>query len=402
MNFKDFKLDPRLTPGLQAAGFNQATPIQSAAIPVVMQGKDLIGTAQTGTGKTAAFVLPVIHRLLQTEQGGQTRALIITPTRELAEQIHTVVKCFTKNTFLRSAVVYGGVGMHPQIATLRQGYEIIIACPGRLLDHMQKATATFNKIETLVLDEADRMLDMGFLPDIKKIINRLPHGRQTLLFSATFDAAMEKLISSALQTPLRLKMDTIAPATTISHALYPIAWDKKNHLLSHLLKETDAQSILIFTRTKHRADRVVKVLARNGHQAEALHGNKSQIQRQRTLERFRSGKLTILVATDIAARGLDISSVSHVINYDIPDSATTYIHRIGRTGRAARSGDALTMVTWADIVLVAEIEKKLGAPITRKCLEGVTDDSMLALKASKPKEKMMLRHRTTQTVHRRF
>jgi ATP-dependent RNA helicase RhlE len=372
MGFKRFKLDPRVEQGLKNAGYEKATPIQDAAIPLVLEGHDLIGTAQTGTGKTAAFVLPILHQLLTNpkKHANKSRVLVVTPTRELAEQIHTVVAQLGRYTPVRSATVYGGVGMVPQERALRQGIDIIVACPGRLLDHLQRGTAKLDGVETLVLDEADRMLDMGFLPSIQQILQKLPAQRQTLLFSATFEKALEQLIHKSMRVPKRVTLGHEAPAATVAHAIYPVSQHLKTKLLLGVLKEMTVSSVLIFTRTKHRADRVVEKLESTGYAAAGLHANKSQGQRQRALEQFRAGKLQILVATDIAARGLDIASISHVINFDIPDSATTYIHRIGRTGRAAKTGDALTLVTPEDSALVRDIEKILGKPIEKKTVAG--------------------------------
>lgn len=402
MKFETFQLDTRLAQGLQAAGYEAATPIQEAAIPAAMGGQDLIGTAQTGTGKTAAFVLPILHRLLQNPGAGRTRALIVTPTRELAEQIHSVVRMLGQHTRLKSATVYGGVGMQPQTDALRRGYDIIVACPGRLLDHVSQGHAKLDAVEILVLDEADRMLDMGFLPSIRKIIGLLPAKRQTLLFSATFDGAMERLIRDAMRQPRRVAVDAEVPADTVAHTLYPVAQHMKNNLLLQLIKKTVAQSILVFTRTKHRADRVTEIIKRAGHPAAALHANKSQGQRQHALEQFRSGRLSILVATDIAARGLDIASISHVINYDMPDSATTYIHRIGRTGRAARTGDALTLATWEDAEVVKDIERLLGTSIRREALAELTDSAVLPVNTEVVAAAKTLSNRHTSPVRRRL
>jgi ATP-dependent RNA helicase RhlE len=378
MNFESFKLDARLGRGLQAAGYETATPIQAAAIPAVLEGHDLIGTAQTGTGKTAAFVLPILHKLLAREKTGQrgTRALIITPTRELAEQINEVVQALGKFTSIKSATVYGGVGMEPQTRALRQGIEVIVACPGRLLDHLNRRNAKLDQVEFLVLDEADRMLDMGFLPSIQEIIRQVAPQRQTLLFSATFDAALGKLIQNSLRRPKRFSMGSEAPAGTVTHTLYPVSQHLKTNLLLKLLPDMTADSILLFTRTKHRADRVADKISRAGYRTATLHADKSQSQRKNALDQFRAGRIQILVATDIAARGLDISTISHVINYDIPDCATAYIHRIGRTGRAERSGDALTLVTQEDKALLRDIEKILGRPIERRTVEGFNYDEI--------------------------
>jgi ATP-dependent RNA helicase RhlE len=369
MPFTDFSLHPQLQRAIQRAGFTTPTPIQEQAIPVALDGRDLIGTAQTGTGKTAAFVLPIVQRLLDhPQQLGRTRALIVTPTRELAEQINTTVRQFTRSTSIRSAVVYGGVGMAPQEHALRNGFEIIVACPGRLLDHIDRGTAKLDGIEVLVLDEADRMLDMGFLPSVKRLLSYLPRERQTMLFSATFAPELQQLARQTLRKPARVDVGLGAPTRTVAHALYPVAQHLKTPLLLHLLGGTDTNSVLIFTRTKHRANRVAQQVQRAGYNTAVLHSNKSQNQRQLALDNFRAGKVQILVATDIAARGLDVATISHVINYDIPDTADAYIHRIGRTGRAQREGDALTLVTSEDAATCREIERALKAPIERRTL----------------------------------
>lgn len=364
MNFTQFNLDSRLKTGIQQAQYQQATPIQESAIPLALSGSDLIGTAQTGTGKTAAFVLPILHKLLQQPRN-QTRALIITPTRELAEQIHQAIGELGKGTNLRSVAIYGGVGAQPQIKALRQGVEIVVACPGRLLDHIQNNQANLSGIQILVLDEADRMLDMGFLPDINRIMKYLPTQRQTMLFSATFPAEIEQLARKALNNPKKVSIGIARPAHTVSHTLYPVPHHLKKELLFRLLKETDMDSVLIFTRTKHRAQRLAKQLNQKGYNATSLHGNRSQNQRTSALKGFKKGQFEIMVATDIAARGLDIESISHVINFDMPDTPDAYIHRIGRTGRAKRTGDAYTLSTPDDLDMVRKIEKILGSKLTQ-------------------------------------
>jgi ATP-dependent RNA helicase RhlE len=369
LTFTQFQLDDRLQRTVQSVGFVTPTPIQLATIPAALQGKDLIGTAQTGTGKTAAFVLPILQRLLKGTPG-RTRALIVTPTRELAEQIHGTIVKLAQGTRIRSATVYGGVGMVPQERALREGVDIIVACPGRLLDHIDRGNARLKDLEVLVLDEADRMLDMGFLPPIRRILSYLPPQRQTMLFSATFAPELNQLAGQTLRNPLRIAVDTGAPARTVSHALYPVAQHLKTPLLLALLRETKVDSVLVFTRTKHRANRIAEQLARAGYRTAALHSNRSQNQRQAALDGFRSGKVQVLVATDIAARGIDIQTITHVINYDIPDTADTYIHRIGRTGRAEREGDALTLVTSEDKLTIRDIERALGHAIERRTLPG--------------------------------
>ncbi|MFH0921906.1 MAG: DEAD/DEAH box helicase [Fibrobacterota bacterium] len=370
MRFDEFSLDPRLLRAVADAGYTTATAIQQKAIPTCLNGEDLIGTAATGTGKTAAFVLPILHRLLKNPVHFRApRVLIVTPTRELAEQIHQVIRELGRHAHIRSAVVYGGVGFEPQRRALSDGTEIIVACPGRLLDHMGRGAVNLKHVETAVLDEADRMLDMGFLPDIKRILNGLPTERQTLLFSATFAQELTDLIRHYLKTPKRVSVNTEAPAETVDHCFYPVAAHLKTALLLALLKTMKHESILLFTRTKHRANRVMAALNSAGYKAGVLHANKSQNQRKAALDGFRDGRLEMLVATDIAARGLDIESISHVINYDIPDTAINYIHRIGRTGRATRSGDALTFIGPEDAVEVRDIERRLGYKVPLKGLD---------------------------------
>jgi len=372
MNFKRFNFHPQISAGIIAAGYNRPTPIQEETIPKILQLRDVMGLAQTGTGKTAAFALPILQRLMRGQRG-KIRALVIAPTRELAEQIHVTFNQLGQKTGLRSITIYGGVGLNPQITGLQRGTEIVVACPGRLLDHIKRRTIDLSHLETLVLDEADRMFDMGFLPDIRQIIKALPAQRQTLLFSATMPNEVRRLIQEVLHDPVNVQIDMVAPATTIRHALYPVAQHLKTDLLIQLLQKTDTQSVLVFTRTKHRAKRLGEKLGKNGYRASSLQGNLSQSKRQAALDGFRNGKIQILVATDIAARGIDVSSVSHVINYDIPDTADAYIHRIGRTGRASRHGDAFTMVTQEDRSIIRTIEGLLGAPIEKRRIEGFDD-----------------------------
>ena len=353
--------------GIKYAGYETATPIQEAAIPAAVRGRDIIGTAQTGTGKTAAFVLPILNRLLEGPRG-MPRALIVTPTRELAEQINQVIHALAVGTKLRSATIYGGVGAGNQIKALRNGAEILVACPGRLLDLIQQRYAKMERIEVLVLDEADRMFDMGFLPDVKRIIKAVPVKRQTMLFSATFPAEVELLAAQALTEPQKIAMGISKPAVTVAHALYPVPQHLKSGLLLKLLKQTDTDSVLIFTRTKHRADKLARQIAHAGHRVTSLHSNRTQGQREQALSGFKSGHFPIMVATDIAARGLDIESISHVINFDMPDTADAYIHRIGRTGRAQRTGDAFTLVTPEDNDMIRALERIMGGPIKRETL----------------------------------
>ncbi len=366
--FSDFRLDHRLEKAVQVAGYEKPTPIQKRTIPIILKGKDLIGTAQTGTGKTAAFVLPLLHSLMNRPNGHhKTRALIIAPTRELAEQTNNEIRKLSKFCNIRSVTVYGGVGMDAQERGLRKGVEVVVACPGRLIDHIERGTADLSRIEILVLDEADRMLDMGFLPSIKTILKHLPVNRQTMLFSATIPDAMSQL-TYVMKQPERIDIDLKAPAKTVAHALYPCPQHLKTSLLLTLLDGPDTTSVLVFTRTRRRADRLAQQIDRKGFKVTALHSDKTQNQRQRSLDDFRRGHYDILVATDIAARGLDIADVTHVINYDVPDTADTYIHRIGRTGRAEREGDAMTLVTDEDSLVVRDIERSLGTHIERRAL----------------------------------
>jgi len=369
MDFKKFNFHPQVAAGVTAAGYISPTPIQSQGIPPVMQGLDVMGLAQTGTGKTAAFALPILHRLMQGERG-KIRALIVAPTRELAEQINEAITVLAKQTRLRSMTIYGGVNVNPQISKLKQGVEIVVACPGRLLDHIGQGTVNLSSLEVLVLDEADQMFDMGFLPDIRKILKHIPEKRQTLLFSATMPDDIRRLAGDILSKPVTIQVGSTAPPVTVSHAMYPVAQHLKTGLLLELLKHTDTDSVLIFTRTKHRAKRLGEQLGAAGYKAASLQGNLSQNRRQAALDGFRDGTYQILVATDIAARGIDVSQISHVVNYDIPDTPEAYIHRIGRTGRAARSGDAFTLVTADDTIMVRTIEKKLNSQIERRTIEG--------------------------------
>ncbi len=367
MTFQEFRFHSDVAAGIDAAGYVEPTPIQVQAIPAVMAGQDVMGLAQTGTGKTAAFALPILHRL-QPGARGKVRALVVAPTRELAEQINDAFLLLGQRTRLTSTTIYGGVGINPQIATLRRGVDIVVACPGRLLDHINQKTIDLSSLEVLVLDEADQMFDMGFLPDLRRILKALPPKRQTLLFSATMPEAIRGLAGETLRKPVTVQVDRVAPAVTVSHALYPVAQHLKTPLLLGLLHHTDTESVLVFTRTKHRARRLGEQLQQAGYRSASLQGNLSQNRRQEALDGFRDGTFQILVATDIAARGIDVSQISHVINYDIPDTAEAYIHRIGRTGRAARTGDAFTLVTGEDAAMVRAIEKCLGKPLARRQL----------------------------------
>jgi ATP-dependent RNA helicase RhlE len=369
MNFETFNFHPSIMAGVRALGYSVPTPIQAQVIPLIMQGRDVIGLAQTGTGKTAAFVLPILERLRSGPQGC-VRALIISPTRELAEQTCEVISDLGNRTGLHSIAVYGGVSMERQTRGLSSGVEIVAACPGRLLDHLWKGTIDLSDLEVLVIDEADRMFDMGFLPDVRSILRCILHKHQTLLFSATMPADIRRLAREILHDPVTAQIDRQLPAKTVSHALYPVQQHLKTNLLKEILNRTRMESVLVFTRTKHRAERVAQQLLRAGYQVASLRGDLPQNRRQAALDAFRNGSIKILVATDIAARGIDVLSISHVINYDMPASTDDYIHRIGRTGRVNKNGDALTFVTSDDADKIIALERLLHAPLERLTLQG--------------------------------
>lgn len=369
MSFEQFGLNPRIGAGIQGLGYTSPTPIQLQAIPVVLEGRDVLGLAQTGTGKTAAFALPILERLSKGTMR-YPRVLIIAPTRELAEQIHQSFVDLGKHTKVRSVPIYGGVSKYAQVAALRRGAEIIVACPGRLLDHLGDGGIDLSRIEVLVLDEADRMCDMGFLPDIRRILKQLPAQRQTLFFSATMPEEIRTLADSILTNPVTVQAGVIAPAETVSHALYPVSDGLKNRLLFAMLEKTATGRVIVFTRTKRRARNLAADLEHRGYRVAALQGNMAQNARQAAINGFRNGRYDILVATDIAARGIDVTEVSHVINFDMPDTTDAYTHRIGRTGRAEQSGEAYTFATPADEPLVRDIERVLGTRIERRGLDG--------------------------------
>jgi len=368
MNFETFNLHPSIMAGVRALGYTIPTPIQERAIPPILQGRDIIGLAQTGTGKTAAFVLPILERL-RSGSRGRVRALIISPTRELAEQTCEVINRLGSGTGLQSTAIYGGVSMEQQNRALRGGADIIVACPGRLLDHLWRGTIDLPGVEILVIDEADRMFDMGFLPDIRNVLRCILHKHQTLLFSATMPADIGRLVREIMHDPVTVQIDRQLPAKTVSHVLYPVPQHLKTNLLKEILNTTNTDSVLVFTRTKYSAERVAQQLVRAGHRVTSLQGNLSQSQRQAALAGFRNGSIKVLVATDIAARGIDVLSISHVINYDMPESTDDYIHRIGRTGRVNKNGDALTFVTSADSDKIYSLERLLGARLERLTLQ---------------------------------
>jgi ATP-dependent RNA helicase RhlE len=369
VTFADLGLTAPMLKALADAGYQRPTPIQAQAVPLALKGRDIIGLAMTGTGKTAAFVIPIIERLL----GGpkRTRALILTPTRELCVQVEESFRKYGKHSGLGVIPVYGGVGYDPQVKALRGGVDVVVATPGRLLDHLEKQNVVLDEIEVLVLDEADRMLDMGFAPQINRIVAQLHSYRQTLLFSATMPPEVEALARKYLRKPVVVQVGRRSgAATTVQHFVYPCPKDKKTSLLVELLKKESLDSVLVFTRTKHGADRVVKALEKGGINAGAMHADKTQGQRTKALEDFKKGKLRVLVATDIAQRGLDISGISHVINYDVPQQAEDYVHRIGRTGRAATTGDAYTFMCADEIAMVRSIERVIGQAIPRISVPG--------------------------------
>ena len=367
--FAELGLPRELLDAVRDAGYTEPTPIQQQAIPLALRGRDLMGLAQTGTGKTAAFTLPILARLI----GGprRTRALIVTPTRELAAQVEESFRKYARHCEIEVVAVYGGVPIEPQTTKLRDGVDVVVATPGRLLDHLERQNVVLDDLEVLVLDEADRMLDMGFAPQINRIIAQVPPWRQTLLFSATMPPEVEALARKYLRKPVVVQVGRRSQAaTTVTHAVYPVPRERKSALLAELLRAGNLDSVLVFTRTKHGADRVVRHLEREGISATAMHADKSQSQRMRALEDFRSGQVRVLVATDIAQRGLDISGITHVVNYDVPQQAEDYVHRIGRTGRAASSGDAFTFMAPDEIAMVRTIEHVIGQPIPRISVPG--------------------------------
>lgn len=363
MTFTQLGLSHNIVRGVRAVGYNEPTPIQAQAIPLILAGKDLLGTARTGTGKTAAFVLPILERL---KTGSGLRSLILLPTRELAAQVETNVRDYARFLTLRCTALYGGVAMGPQLQALHRGVDIVVATPGRLLDHMGRGTVRFHQLQILVLDEADRMLDMGFLPDIKRILAALPRKRQTLLFGATLPAEIERLARQTLVDPVLVEVDRRAtPAEGVAQFLYPVPRHLKMKLLLKILQTTLTTSVLLFTRTKHGADKVARVLQQHNHSVARIHGDRSQGQRSHSLEGFRAGRYKILVATDIAARGLDVEGISHVINYDMPATPEDYIHRIGRTARAQAIGDAFTLVSPEEEGAARAIERLISAKLPR-------------------------------------
>ena len=370
MSFTAYDLDPSLLRGVADLGFTEPTPIQRDGIPPALEGRDVLACAMTGSGKTAAFALPILQRLLGKKRG-TTRALVLAPTRELAAQIVEHFNDLAKHTQIRAAAVYGGVGMGPQEKAFRTGIDVIVACPGRLLDHFQYSYARLPGLEVLVLDEADRMLDMGFLPDIRRVLKHLPPVAQTLFFSATVPAPIRELSRQMLKNPVMLNIERAsAPATGVEQAIYPVRQDVKSALLLELLKGNAIENAIVFTRTKHRANRLHQYLERHGISADRVHGNRSQPQRTQALADFKSGRIRVLVATDIAARGIDVEGLSHVVNFDVPNVPDDYIHRVGRTARAGATDMALTFVSPDEMNELRAIERAVAKVLPRKTLDG--------------------------------
>lgn len=378
MSFNTFDLDARLQKNVALLGFEQATPIQAETIPVALTGQDILGSAETGTGKTAAYLIPAIQKLLaQNTNVHALRVLILVPTRELALQVNEQAVALCKHTDLRVAPIYGGVGMTNQEQQLKRRTDIIIATPGRLQDHMNRGYVSFENLQILVLDEADRMLDVGFLPAIRRIVRELPRERQTMLFSATLVPSILSLASEVTFKPARIAVEKTVTPQAIEQTLFVVPEHQKTEALQKLLADQELESVLVFTRTKHRADKIVKQLKRANIRADVIHGNRSQGQRVAALEAFRKGKARVLVATDIAARGIDVEGISHVVNYDVPMQAEDYVHRIGRTGRAQAAGSAYTLVTPLDEPMVKRIERAVNQKLPRRRLDGIDPNASM-------------------------
>ncbi|HXI36676.1 MAG TPA: DEAD/DEAH box helicase [Burkholderiales bacterium] len=409
MSFDSLGLQAELLRAVAEQGYTEPTPIQKQAIPVVLAGRDLLGAAQTGTGKTAGFVLPMLQRLTGKANVSHSparhpvRALIITPTRELAAQVEESVRTYGKFVGgLKSALVYGGVGMQPQIDALRRGVDVLVATPGRLLDHVQQKTVDLRQVEILVLDEADRMLDMGFIHDIRKILALLPTARQNLLFSATFPEEIRKLASTFMKDPVTVEVARRnTPAELVAQVQHPVDAGRKRELLAHLVTSNDWHQVLVFVKTKHGANRLAQQLARSGVEADAIHGNKSQNARTRALQQFKEGSMRVLVATDIAARGLDIEALPHVVNYDLPHVAEDYVHRIGRTGRAGSEGEAISLVSHEDRPLMAAIERLMNRKVESRVIQGFEPGSAPAHRDEQPRQHQQQQRRPQQQQRHR-
>ena len=379
MSFESLGLNAELVRAVSDKGYSKPTPIQQQAIPLILEGRDLMGGAQTGTGKTAGFTLPLLQRLVDKPFNGKgrrpVRALILTPTRELAAQVHESVQTYGRHLHLKSAVVFGGVSINPQKQKLIKGVDIVVATPGRLLDHVSQRSIDLSKIDILVLDEADRMLDMGFIHDIRKVLKLLPQNKQTLLFSATFSSDIKTLANGLLDSPALIEVARQNAATdTVTQVVHPVDKKRKRELLSALIGGNEWQQVLVFTRTKHGANRLAEQLGKDGITAAAIHGNKSQGARTRALADFKSGKIRVLVATDIAARGLDIDQLPHVVNFELPNVAEDYVHRIGRTGRAGNEGEAMSLVCVDELKLLKDIERLINKDIPSVTFEGYEPD----------------------------
>ncbi len=388
MSFETLNLNPQILRAVKEEGYSEPTPIQAQAIPAVLDGKDILAAAQTGTGKTAAFTLPLLQKLSSKKGEGRryVRALVLTPTRELAAQVHQSVRTYGKYLKLKSVEIYGGVSMQPQTRALRNGVDTLVATPGRLLDHLNQRNVDLSRVEILVLDEADRMLDMGFINDIKKIIAELPHFRQNLLFSATFSDEIKRLSKTILKEPEMIKVaaDNRA-AERIKQTIHPVDRAKKADLLSHLIGANNWKQVLVFTRTKHGADKLSRRLAQDGLPSTSIHGNKTQAARMKALKAFKDGRVRVLVATDVAARGIDIDRLGQVVNFDLPEVAEDYVHRIGRTGRAGNAGEAFSLVCIDEKHLLHRIEKLTGAQIEKVLVDGFHPDP--SIKAEAPKKR---------------
>jgi len=389
MTFRNLGLSTDLLRAVADSGYTEPTPIQQQAIPAILQGQDVFASAQTGTGKTAGFTLPLLQLLGTTNLNKvhrTPRALILTPTRELADQVNDSVKTYGKYLSLRSAVVYGGVGIKPQIQMLRRGVDILVATPGRLLDHLGQKTVDLSQIEILVLDECDRMLDMGFIHDIRKILAKLPSSRQTLMFSATFSKTIQQLANTLLKSPTQIE---VAPRNTaaiqVEQVVHPVDRDRKRELLSHMIGFNNWQQVLVFTRTKHGANRLAEQLAKDGLKSAAIHGNKTQAARTRALQDFKQGKVRVLVATDVASRGLDIDQLPHVVNFELPNVPEDYVHRIGRTGRAGNVGRAVSLVCGDEYPLLKNIERLLNQTLAKDVIPGYEPTAPVQTEVDQPK-----------------
>jgi ATP-dependent RNA helicase RhlE len=393
MSFSKLDLSHQVLEGVKAMGYIEPTPIQLRTIPLILGGEDVIGSAQTGTGKTAAFALPILSQLGPHEK--RPRVLVLEPTRELAAQVETAIRDLARFTNLRVAVIFGGVGYGKQHEALRSGVDVLVATPGRLLDHLQQGTCSLDGVKYLVLDEADRMLDMGFMPDVRRIVERCPRTRHTSLFSATIPPEIDSLIKWAMKSPQTVEIGARrSPASTVKHVIYPVSEDQKTDLLRELLERVKYDSVIVFCRTKNRADRIGHMLKKNNHAVAILHSNRTQREREQALKGFRDGRYEVLVATDIASRGLDVLNVSHVINFDVPQHPEDYVHRIGRTGRAEATGDAFTLMVAEDAQHVQAIERFIGQKVERVKLENFNYKYTALFEEGKPGQLSVADRRT--------